>query len=125
MQNRYVGDIGDFGKYGLLSFQLQQNGRQLAKVSEGRIWFRTGARWNTALVINPNRRHTCLLRTEHVNIEAITDERSFRRQDAGSAERALKDLRGRLFGASRFARKEDVEELVNRKALELGSLAIL
>ena len=63
----------------LLSFQLQQNGRQLAKVSEGRIWFRTGARWNTALVINPNRRHTCLLRTEHVNIEAITDERSLRR----------------------------------------------
>ena len=43
----------------------------------------------------------------------------------GSAERELKNLRGRLFGASHFARKEDVEKIVNRKALELGRLAIL
>ena len=32
---------------------MQQNGRQLAKVSEGRIWFRTGARWNTAVERGP------------------------------------------------------------------------
>ena len=61
----------------LLSVQLQQNGRQLAKVIEGRVWFRARAGGNTALVVEPNRNHACLLRTEHVNIEAITDECSF------------------------------------------------
>ena len=39
MQNRYVGDVGDFGKYGLLRALCEGSGDGLPGLSLGIVWY--------------------------------------------------------------------------------------